>query len=222
MRCEAGDYRLALGAVRDARRSCGDVLHLVQMLARADSGSAPRLWLVTKGAQQVPNIQTPLQVAQAPLWGLGRTIAAEHASFWGGLVDIDGAAEADTIASALVSEILDAGNEDQVAIRGDQRFVARLAGSADVTARRREFAWRPDAAYLITGGFGGIGLEVAGSMARQGARRLILLSRGRLPPTTSPGRNEPNRRIGKASCDGLLRTVSVSRAVFCIRSWRTT
>src|SRR5499427_1858994 len=42
------------------------------------------------------------------------------------------------------------------------------------------------------------------------------------PPTTSPGRNEPRRRIGSASCDGLLRMVSVSRAVFCMRSWRTT
>src|SRR6516165_7091431 len=42
------------------------------------------------------------------------------------------------------------------------------------------------------------------------------------PPTTSPGRNEPRRRIGSAFCDGLLRIVSVSRAVFCMRSWRTT
>src|ERR1700687_2384086 len=42
------------------------------------------------------------------------------------------------------------------------------------------------------------------------------------PPTTSPGRNEPRRRIGSASCEGLLRTVRVSRAVFCMRSWRTT
>src|SRR5262249_54940536 len=42
------------------------------------------------------------------------------------------------------------------------------------------------------------------------------------PSTPAPGRNEPRRRIGSASCDGLLRMVSVSRAVFCMRSWRTT
>jgi hypothetical protein len=42
------------------------------------------------------------------------------------------------------------------------------------------------------------------------------------PPTPSPGRNEPSRRIGSASWLGLLRTVSVSRAAFCISSWRTT
>ena len=41
---------------------------------------------------------------------------------------------------------------------------------------------------------------------------------GERPPTTSPGRNEPSRRIGSASCEMLLRIVSVSRAVFIIRS----
>src|SRR3974390_256736 len=32
------------------------------------------------------------------------------------------------------------------------------------------------------------------------------------PPTTSPGRNEPRRRIGSASCETLLRTVDGARA----------
>ena len=40
------------------------------------------------------------------------------------------------------------------------------------------------------------------------------------PPTTLPGRNDPSRRIGSASCETLLRIVSVSRAVFIIRSLR--
>src|SRR5258706_5115140 len=40
------------------------------------------------------------------------------------------------------------------------------------------------------------------------------------PPTPSPGRNDPNLRIGSASCEGLLRIVSVSFWVFIMRSWR--
>ena len=31
----------------------------------------------------------PLDVAQAPLWGMGRVIAQEHAALWGGLVDLE-------------------------------------------------------------------------------------------------------------------------------------
>ncbi len=38
--------------------------------------------------------------------------------------------------------------------------------------------FRPDATYLITGGAGGFGLEVAKWMARHGARHLVLMSRG--------------------------------------------
>ena len=31
----------------------------------------------------------PVDLAQAPLWGLGRVIAQEHSTFWGGLVDLE-------------------------------------------------------------------------------------------------------------------------------------
>jgi acyl transferase domain-containing protein/acyl carrier protein len=177
----------ARDVVRDAQRSCGDVLRLVQLLARADNrgAPAPRLWIATRGAQHVVNSSTPLNVADAPLWGLGRTIAAEHAAIWGGLVDLDGfdgTSGASAAASALANELLGSTDEDQVAIRGAERYVARLLNRAGAAERLREFAWRPDGAYLITGGFGGIGLEVARRMARQGARRLILLSRSAVPP----------------------------------------
>nr|AHZ46164.1 PKS/NRPS hybrid [uncultured bacterium 12-5D] len=40
-----------------------------------------------------------------------------------------------------------------------------------------ENLFRPDASYLITGGAGGFGLELAKWMARQGARNLVLMSR---------------------------------------------
>src|SRR5258706_809770 len=42
------------------------------------------------------------------------------------------------------------------------------------------------------------------------------------PPTCSPGRKEPRRRIGSASWLTLLRIVSVSRCVFIMRSCRCT
>ena len=41
---------------------------------------------------------------------------------------------------------------------------------------------RPDAAYLITGGMGALGLLMAGWLADRGARRLVLTGRTALPP----------------------------------------
>ena len=68
---------------------CGSVLLLVQELARTESPDLPRLWLITRGAQAAGEEPSPLSVAQSPLWGLGRVIAQEHPTFWGGLVDLE-------------------------------------------------------------------------------------------------------------------------------------
>ncbi len=55
------------------------------------------------------------------------------------------------------------------------------------TTPQRTPEFRADAAYLITGGFGGLGLEVAAWMVRRGARRLILLGRHGLPARSAWG-----------------------------------
>jgi hypothetical protein len=43
-----------------------------------------------------------------------------------------------------------------------------------------------------------------------------------VPPTPSPGRKAPKRRIGNASSSGVLRKVMVSIELSCINSSRTT
>ncbi|MBV8290627.1 MAG: acyltransferase domain-containing protein, partial [Mycobacterium sp.] len=54
------------------------VLHLVQALARAGWSDPPRLWLVTRGAQVTETDTEPVSIAQAPVWGMARTIGHEH------------------------------------------------------------------------------------------------------------------------------------------------
>ena len=58
------------------RELYAQALHLTQAILQ--SGTRPRLWLVTQGA--AADGTEPLQLAQAPLWGLGRTIVWEHPS----------------------------------------------------------------------------------------------------------------------------------------------
>ena len=154
-----------------------DAVRLVQDLARIEWREPPRVWFVTHGAQAVAPGDRP-DIAQSALWGLARVIAVEHREFWGGLIDLDPAVEPAQAAERLCMEITQPDGEDEVAIRGDRRFIPRLV---PFDGGREPFArWRPDAAYLITGGLGGIGAEVAQEMARQGARHLVLL--GRTPP----------------------------------------
>ena len=88
------------------------------------------------------------------------------------------------------------------------RYALRLTlCGPDLTSRA--IRWREDAAYLITGGFGGVGLEIARAMATAGARRLILLGRTALPPREQwsgapldSRLGSPHRRRARARGDG--------------------
>ncbi|HVK68394.1 MAG TPA: SDR family NAD(P)-dependent oxidoreductase, partial [Polyangium sp.] len=133
-------------------------LHLVQALTSAGAPKAARLLWVTQGAQAVHAGETAT-VAEAPLWGLGRVLMDEHPELGCKLVDLEpGAAEG---AEASWRELCAADDETQVAWRAGKRHGARLSRAA--TARGQEPA--PDlvaqSTVLITGGLGGLGLQVA-------------------------------------------------------------
>ncbi|MEE8526152.1 MAG: SDR family NAD(P)-dependent oxidoreductase [Thermoanaerobaculia bacterium] len=104
---------------------CRSVLHLVQALVRTETLPARGLSLVTRGAQAVVPGAAGLQVAQAPLWGLGRVIAREHPELGCRTLDLAPDAGEDD-AETLCRELRFADGEDQVAYRGGARHVARL------------------------------------------------------------------------------------------------
>ncbi len=146
------------------------------LAARVRAGTSGRAWLVTQGAQPVLDQTTDGARWQAPVWGVGRTFALEHPDIWGGLIDVPPDGTPDDLAEILLSEIdASADDEDQIAYRDGNRWVARLIQSRAPLAPRQHL--RPDATYLVTGGFGGLGLLVARWMAEQGARTIALLGR---------------------------------------------
>jgi acyl transferase domain-containing protein/acyl carrier protein len=157
-------------------------IYLVQALASAGFRDPPRLWLVTRGAQSVNvgsagGAREPVSPLQTMLWGMGRAIAHEHGELRASLVDIE-ADSGVSAAEALFAEIQADGPEDQVALRGDRRFVARLSSALEEPPPAPpEGVVRPDATYLLTGGLGGIGLVLARWLVDNGARSLILVGR---------------------------------------------
>ncbi|WP_437611746.1 SDR family NAD(P)-dependent oxidoreductase [Sorangium sp. So ce834] len=107
-------------------------LHLVRTLARRALPAGARLWWVTRGAQAVEPGDVS-DVAQAPLWGLGRVAMQEHPEFGCTLVDLDPSARTEDMAAALMRELTSADGETQVALRAGRRRVARLV-RADAAA----------------------------------------------------------------------------------------
>nr|UUL70764.1 Myxalamid-type polyketide synthase MxaE and MxaD [Vitiosangium cumulatum] len=185
--------------LREAEQlGCGSTLHLIQALSRGSSRKSPRLWLVTRGAQPIASTESGLMKmspAQAPLWGLGRTLALEVPSLWGGLVDVDPTASASELAGQLAEEVLRPDGEDQIALRGSARFVARLVHPAPFEPL--PVTLRDDASYLITGGLGDLGLKCAAWMVERGARRLVLLGRTGLPDRAEWPNVDPRSRQGQ-------------------------
>jgi myxalamid-type polyketide synthase MxaE and MxaD len=166
-------YLWSLSAEEDAfLPGLGGALHLVQALNR--TGVAAPLWLVTTGAQAVAPIdQNAPSLWQAPLWGLGRVIQAEQPDRACICVDLGpGAAELPLLVEALHTH----DGENQMAFRQGQRYVARLTPATLVP---HQLSWQihGDASYLITGGLGALGLQMAEHLVAEGARHLLLTGR---------------------------------------------
>jgi len=67
----------------------GGLLDVVHALTQQGRAALPRLWAVTRGAQAIPDYPAPLSLGQAPIWGLGRVIAAEHPELACTRIDLD-------------------------------------------------------------------------------------------------------------------------------------
>ncbi|ABI91465.1 methyltransferase domain protein [Burkholderia ambifaria AMMD] len=128
---------------------------------------------LTAGAQAVAGrVSEPLQ---ALLWGHLPAFVNENARF-ARIIDVD----RDEPAGAALLGALAQREDCQIAVRGEAGFVPRLRRAALVEAGAPVVS--AEASYLVTGGFGALGIETARALAAQGARHLLLLGR-RLPPS---------------------------------------
>ncbi|MGZ9166381.1 MAG: SDR family NAD(P)-dependent oxidoreductase, partial [Anaerolineales bacterium] len=103
--------------------TCGSILHLVQALAEK-SISPAGLWLITQGVHAIKPEDGLQGIVQASVWGLARTIVLEYPNWKCACVDI-----AQTPGNKLLEEILSQDDENQIALRGEERYVARLERS---------------------------------------------------------------------------------------------
>ena len=165
------------GLEKEQPQSCGAALHLTKALIDLKINPAFGLLLVTKGAQPIiENSKIPLSIAQSPLWGLGAVIANEHPELRCTRIDIDPQSPPNEV-ELLISEVIKIRKENMIALRGHQVYVARLNRSNLKVLTSTSTTIHNDATYLITGGSGDLGLEVAKWLVGQGAKNLVLISR---------------------------------------------
>jgi myxalamid-type polyketide synthase MxaC len=146
--------------------------------AIATWAATPRVWLVTRGTQEAPGDTEGLAFAQSPLFGFGKVIALEQPKMQCVRIDL-GLNSGDNESQHLYNELLSPSSEQEVALRGDERFVSRIVQRPK--DKSSQITLNPEASYLVTGGFGALGLLVAKMLAQRGAKHLILVSRRGAP-----------------------------------------
>ena len=111
----------------------GTLLYLVQALVGQNQSQPPRLWIVTQGAQPAGPGRVNLSgVSQSSLWGMGKVISQEHPELGCTLTDLDADAGTAERVTSLWAEVYSGDREDQVALRQEERYVARLVGSSQL------------------------------------------------------------------------------------------
>ena len=187
-------------------RLCGGLLAIVQALSAARDPSSPRLWVLTRTAVTIAPTDLPNTPHRSTLWGVGRVLPLEHPDLWGGMIDLPsdpGPREWERVATI----VQDPAQEDQFALRDGRIHLPRLR-----TSTGRALApptLRAEASYLVTGGLGGLGLEVASRLVRWGARHLALVGRRGLSGTAE---RTSVRRIEEAGAQVLTASVDVADA----------
>ena len=184
----------SIESLREAGRlSCASTLHILQALIGSKGFEATQIWLVTRGAHHVGGSGSSTRLAQAPLAGMGKTLAWEHPERWGGMLDLPLEGGPERAAEVLVGVLGRHDREFQLAYRGTEWFVPRLIQRPDEPPRPLSLS--PDATYLIAGGTGALGGHVARWMADHGARNLLLTSRR---GSSAPGCAERLRELERA------------------------
>ena len=157
------------------KQNCSNILNLVQALYK-NSLTVP-IWLATRGNQGIDNKVTSNAVASSCLWGLASAIALEHPEYWGGIIDLATKPDAKE-AEVLLAIISNKNQEDRLALRQDKVYVPRIQKTVDINPAKA-LKLTPDASYLITGGLGALGLQIAKWLAVKGAKNLLLLGRSK-------------------------------------------
>jgi amino acid adenylation domain-containing protein len=175
------------------------LIFLVKALGTKSSSSKIRLGIVTCFAQKVTgnDLHHPEQTL---LIGAGRVIPLEYQHIACVCMDFDARWDGQNVILNLVHSE----NNATIAYRNDKRFVQTYQ-SMQMEKNSDQVRLKRDGVYLVTGGLGGIGLEVGEYLARSFDAKIALLGRTSFPDRAKwnswlqehDSRNSISRKIRK-------------------------
>jgi acyl-CoA synthetase (AMP-forming)/AMP-acid ligase II/NAD(P)-dependent dehydrogenase (short-subunit alcohol dehydrogenase family)/acyl carrier protein len=157
-------------------RGVFSLLFLTQALARLDESQRPSRLIVTSSNSQRVQAEDPLDSTRSTVLGLVKTIPQELSWLACSHIDLPGQnARAD--AEVLSKEALTPGTDREVAWRSESRWVTRLETVDFNNIPKASVPFKQGGLYVLTGGLGGIGVELARTLLQNFKVRLLILGR---------------------------------------------
>lgn len=138
-------------------------------------GSAARLAIVTRGVEWIHGDEDP-SIEIAAVRGMATSLQIELGTRFAGSFDLPSSV-GDGDVDAVVDRLWARGRAERIAALRRAEWVVPRLRSHDAGGCAAVPHFRDDRSYLITGGFGGIGIAVARWLVSQGAKHLVLTAR---------------------------------------------
>ncbi|NMG20605.1 SDR family NAD(P)-dependent oxidoreductase, partial [Brasilonema bromeliae] len=152
------------------------LLFLVQALAKVQGEQNPVKLLFISSHTQLTETTEEIAYEKSSVLGLLKTIPQEmpwlncrHIDLYVDLVEVNG--------DYILAEMQDITGEREVAYRKGQRLVPRLLRVNWESEFKQPLPFKTGGSYLITGGLGGIGVEIAKYLLENYHARLLLVGR---------------------------------------------
>ncbi|MCP4119511.1 MAG: amino acid adenylation domain-containing protein [Desulfobacteraceae bacterium] len=156
---------------------CGSLLYIVQALAKKSDTASSRLCIVTRELHGIKNQSSGGAVAQAPVSGLAKVLSREHPELNCLSIDVD-SLHTNSGRVQLIETIRTVRPDKEFAFRKGIRYVPRLVHCLpDLKDEKASSGFSSQGTYMITGAFGGLGIELARWLAGNGVRFLLMMGR---------------------------------------------
>lgn len=172
---------LCLEALEQAQdRGIYSLLFLVQAISKVSSPDSSIRLLVVSSHTQATSPTDEIACDRTPVLGLIKTIPQEIPQIDCRHIDLAGEGlEVD--ANHILQELQVAQKEPEVAYRNKQRLIPRLEKVDILQAPKQEIPFQKGGMYVISGGLGGISVEISKYLLKEYNAKLLLIGRTSLP-----------------------------------------
>ncbi|MBV9761972.1 MAG: SDR family NAD(P)-dependent oxidoreductase [Acidobacteriaceae bacterium] len=156
------------------------LVYFAQAIARLNLSDPMRVWVISSDLHKIET-KDRLIADKATLLSPCIIMPQEYENLSCWSIDVDVAPrDFEKAGDRILAEIQARSADKVVAIRGEHRWLRKFQ-QVNLTETNAERYLRPNGVYLITGGLGGIGLQIAGFLAQIQSAKLALVERSLLP-----------------------------------------